>query len=620
MLRIIKIRVSDYLVEKLVQQGLDRAFILTGGGAMHLNDAFITNNNIKKTFMHHEQALAMAADGYARVRGQPAIINVTSGPGGINALNGVFGAFVDSVPMVVVSGQVRTETIARLSNGSLRQLGDQEADIYSITKSMVKYFAMPTDKFQALRAIDNMIVYLNSGRPGPIWIDIPINIQGAYLSLKDLSSYNANLQLSDMIEWVHPNTIGNEIKSSKLNTNVIKLLTSIKKAKRPLIFLGNGLRISRQIERVLRIISIMKIPTVTGWNAHDLLPNDHECYCGKPGTVGDRAGNFAVRNADVVLVLGCRLNIRQVSYNWKSFAPEAKVFAVDIDKHELNKHTLDIDVKLHYDLELFLTQLELLVQGWKPIPYHQSYLRFSKEALERYPVVISEHYSKTDKINPYAFFNELYKFLSMRDILVLGNGSACVIGFQTAVVKAGMRLFTNSGCASMGYDLPAAIGASLASKGKPSRVTCVTGDGSLMMNLQELATVCYLKLPIKLFILDNGGYHSIEETQQRNFPKNIGGTGPKNGLGFPNFLDIAEAFGIKASQLNTISDVETCLRSKNFLDDKPCVFVVKLDRRQNFEPKLQSKRLADGSMVSPDLHDMAPFLSREELKRNLIND
>jgi acetolactate synthase-1/2/3 large subunit len=172
----------------------------------------------------------------------------------------------------------------------------------------------------------------------------------------------------------------------------------------------------------------------------------------------------------------------------------------------------------------------------------------------------------------------------------------------------------------MGYDLPAAIGASLASRGKPSRVTCVTGDGSLMMNLQELATVCYLNLPIKLFILDNGGYHSIEETQQRNFPENIGGTGPKNGLGFPNFLDIAKAFGLKASQLNTINDVETCLRSKNFLDDKPCVFLVKLDKHQNFEPKLQSKRLADGSMVSPELHDMAPFLSKEDLKRNLIKD
>ena len=603
-----------------MQEGLDKAFVLTGGGAMHLNDAFIKNAKMKTTFMHHEQALAMAADGYARVNNQPAIVNVTSGPGGINALNGVFGAFVDSIPMIVVSGQVRTETLARLSNKSLRQLGDQEADIYSIVKSLVKYFVMPTNKFQALLAIDNLIMHLRSGRKGPIWIDIPINIQGVELLPEDFLSYQERALETHMLEWTHPNSIDNEISSSGLARDIAQLLVSVTKAKRPLIFAGNGIRFSRQIETFLRIISMMKIPTVTGWNAHDLLPNDHECYCGKPGTVGERSGNFAVRNADLVLVLGCRLNIRQISYNWKSFAPAAVVYAVDIDKYELDKHTLKIDTKLHYDLNSFMAQLEINIKDWVPDKSHLIYLKFCKDLLDRYPVVTPTHYYNLKKVNPYAFFNELYKNLSSEDIVVFGNGSACVIGFQTAYVKKGMRLFTNSGCASMGYDLPASIGASLSSSDKPFRVVCVAGDGSLMMNLQELATVTFLNLPIKIFILDNGGYHSIKETQQRNFPENVGGTGPSNGLGFPNFVNIAKAFDINSSQLNSISDIQNSLISPNFLNDQPHIFVVKLDISQNFEPKLQSKRLADGSMESPELHDMAPFLSEEELKRNLIED
>ena len=320
---------------------------------MHLNDAFTRNKSIHSTFMHHEQALTMAAEGYARTTGRPAIVNVTTGPGGLNALNGVFGAFVDSVPMFVVSGQVRTETIARLSNKRLRQLGDQEADIYSTVRHSVKYFAMPTDEIQAVRAISCALECLFKGRLGPVWIDIPINIQG----LKIMDDNRATLSSTKLIECFHPNLTDNEPKHSTLKPKMNRLIKKLKSAKRPLFIAGSGVRISQQQDTFLKVIERMHMPTVTGWNAHDLLPNSHACYCGKPGTVGERAGNFAVRNADFVLVMGCRLNIRQVSYNWQSFAPRAEIFMVDIDRYELEKMTLNISVKFHFDLKDFFPSI-----------------------------------------------------------------------------------------------------------------------------------------------------------------------------------------------------------------------------------------------------------------------
>ena len=592
---------------------------MTGGGAMHLNDALTRNKMMKSTFMHHEQALAMAAEGYARASGRPAIVNVTSGPGGINALNGVFGAFVDSVPMVIISGQVRTETVAQLHHKNLRQLGDQEANIYSFAKSAVKYFAMPVNKGEAIIAIKKGIFYLNYGRPGPIWIDIPIDVQSANLDNKEIEQNHDDLSLAQGLEAIHPNASNNRPNSKNLKRDVKSVLKELQNSKRPIFMAGNGIRITGQQNNFLKILSKLKVPAVTGWNAHDLLPNNHVSYCGKPGTVGDRPGNFAIRNSDLVVVLGCRLNIRQISYNWASFAPKAKVIMVDIDKYELEKYTLKISYKFHYDLKAFMPELETEASNWIPLKHHTEYLHWCRLMIKKYPVK-AKYEESNQGLNPYAFFDTLYTNCKTSDTLVLGNGSACVIGFQTAKIKKGLRVFSNSGCASMGYDLPASIGAALSETKMKSRVVCIAGDGSIMMNIQELSTVKYLNLPIKIFILDNDGYHSIRQSQQSHFADNVSGTGSSDGLAFPNFILLAQAFEINATEISSKKSLIKALESRCFLNEKPHVFVVRLDRKQQFEPKLQSRKLDNGSMVSPELHDMAPFLSREELEQNIRKD
>ena len=612
-----KYRISDYLVEKLSLLGLEKVFLITGGGAMHLNDAFTRNPKMKVTFMHHEQALAMAADGYARVANKPAIVNVTTGPGGINSLNGVFGAFVDSIPMVVVSGQVRTETIANLNNPLLRQLGDQEADIKNTVKACVKFFSMPKTKDEALYAIDKTIEFLKNGRPGPVWLDIPINIQSIQITKDDISSLNKKNLNNELIHYIHPNFKNENPTDLNIEKDALVLIDLIKKAKRPVFLAGTGVSIAKQNSNFVNLLHTLNIPGLTGWNAHDVLPNDHICYCGKPGSQGDRSGNFATKNADLIVVMGCRLNIRQISYNWKSFGSNAKIVMIDIDKSEIEKHTLNIDYKMHYSLESFLPILLTKVKDWKVLDDHINYLKWCQNRVKKYPVVSNHHYKKNSPINPYAFFDQLYKNSIPGDKIVVGNGSACVIGFQSAVIKENVRLFTNSGCASMGFDLPAAIGASLGCvKGK---VICVAGDGSLMMNIQELATVKHLKLPIKLFILDNDGYHSIRQTQTNYFPDNIAGTGSGDGIGFPDFAEVTKAFGINSIYINNMSDLKKIFLEEYYTNNLPQAYIIKIDLSQEFEPKLRSKQLEDGSMSTPELHDMYPFLTDEEMKKNIID-
>ena len=617
--KIKKIRIADYLVNKLNEIGLDKVFLITGGGAMHLNDAFTRNKKMRVTFMHHEQALAMAADGYARVTNKPAIVNVTTGPGGINALNGVFGAFVDSISMVVVSGQVRTETIARINDKSLRQLGDQEADIYSTVQSSVKYYAMPKTKSESIYAIKRALFFIQNGRPGPVWVDVPINIQSVQITHEEILDLELKNSCDSLIEYIHPNNSNEMPNIENLNRDVDSLILDIKMSKRPVFLAGTGIRISNQQEKFIDLLDELKIPGVTGWNAHDIIPYNHDCYSGKPGTQGDRPGNFTIKNADLVVVFGCRLNIRQISYNWQSFAASAKIIMIDIDKSEMNKSTLNINHKMHYRLQDFVPAFSKAIKNWNPQIDHIKFLNWCKLRVNKYPVVNGYHFEKLTPVNPYAFFSKIYNKTIPGDTVVVGNGSACVIGFQAAVVKKGVRLFTNSGCASMGYDLPAAIGSALASHPKNKRVICIAGDGSLMMNIQELASVSHMKLPIKIFILDNDGYHSIRQTQSNYFPDNLAGTSSSDGIGFPNFLEVGKAFGINSKILYNLNQLDQVLNSTEFSDNTPQVFIVKLDILQQFEPKLRSKQLEDGSMSTPELHDMYPFLSAEEIKDNLID-
>ncbi len=606
-----KIRVADLIARLLVEHGVSDMFMLTGGGAMYLNDAFGRAAGLRNHFNHHEQAAAIAAESYGRLLGRPAAVNVTTGPGGVNALNGVYGAYVDSIPMVVVSGQVKRETCAPNFPMPLRQLGDQEVDIVSMVRPVTKYAVVLNDPADARRIVEKALYLCRRGRPGPVWIDVPIDVQAAPVDPETLVGFDPALDADN--DGEAPNTAAELgcLTGAALDAEVAALLGELLAAERPLVLAGAGIRLSGQLSSFLDFVERHGVPVVTGWNAHDTLPNSHPLYVGRPGSVGDRGGNFAVQTADYVLVLGSRLNIRQISYNWQSFARNGRVAMVDIDSAELRKPTLSLHRPVHADLrDFFAAARRAAPPATDNRAQRAAFLAHSRERAARYPVVLPEYWSQTDSINPYVFAKLLFDELAEDEIIVCGDGTACVTVFQAAEIKPGQRLYTNSGCASMGYDLPAAIGAYHASGAK--RIICLAGDGSIMMNLQELQTIAGLGLPIKIFVLDNDGYHSIRQAQQNHFPDNIVGCGPDSGLTFPDFVRLAGGFGIAASEVAQDADLPAAARAA-ISGPGPHLCVVKIDKHQQFSPKLSSRRLEDGSMVSSPLEDLSPFLSREEL-------
>lgn len=613
----LQIRVADYIAQRCVEAGAKHVFLVTGGGAMHLNDAFGRNKSLEPVCFHHEQAAAIAAESYYRLTNRLAVLNVTTGPGGINALNGVYGAYVDSLGMLVISGQVKRETYLRNYPIPLRQLGDQEVDIVSMARPVVKYATALQDPQLVKLVMDKAIFLAKYGRPGPVWVDVPVDVQGSLIDPNTLIGFDGELSnLIDDID-VSENT-KQELRLSetkKFEKVIQEILERLRSSKRPVVFAGNGVRISGMLQEFLKLLDILKVPVVTGWNAHDILTNDSPYFAGRPGTVGDRAGNFTVQNADFILVLGCRLNIRQVSYNWKSFASYAWKVMVDVDQAELDKPTLNMNLKIQAKLQNFIPQLLDGLKSYQLNKDHQKYLDWCKDRVDQYPTVLPEYKQELEKINPYVFIDELFQRLDSDDVVVTGNGSACVIGFQAANLKFGQRLYTNSGNASMGYDLPAAIGACIASGKK--RVICLAGDGSLMMNIQELQTLVGYKLPVKVIILNNEGYHSIRQTQEAYFSDSLIGIGPDTGVSIPDFVDVGNAFKLPSKRANQLSQVQDSL---NWLLDGvkgPAILEVMLDIKQTFSPKLASRKLPDGTMVSPSLEDMAPFLPRDEFEKNI---
>lgn len=595
-------RVADYVFRHLADIGVRHVHLVTGGGAMFLNDALRGEPRIQPICQHHEQACAMAAEGYARVTGTPGVVSVTTGPGGINALNGVFGAWTDSIPMLVVSGQVKRETcMSSYPDLPLRQLGDQEADIISMVRGITKYAVQVTDPATIRYHLERAWYLAQSGRPGPCWLDIPIDVQSSQVEPADLLAYDSR---EDAISYDR----------TRLAEQCRKVLNLLQKAKRPVIMVGTGVRLAKAEAVFAETVRKLGIPVTTAWTAHDLVASDAPLYCGRPGTVGDRAGNFTVQNADVLLVMGSRLNIRQVSYNWQSFARCAFKIQVDVDETELNKPTAKPDLPVHCDLKQFLEEMgsQIGTAGFDP-SVHAAWLSWCRGRVGRYPVLSEHRPGAPGKLNPYHFVASLFEQLTADDAVVCGNGSACVVPFQVARIQQGMRMFANSGCASMGYDLPAAIGAAVAREGK--RVICLAGDGSLQMNLQELQTVVHHQLPIKLFVLNNGGYLSMRSTQRSFFARFIG-EGPDSGLTFPDMVAVGRAYGLPAFRLD---QPDFAAHLQNLLAmPGPVLCDVVLDPEQEFEPRLRSKQLPDGKLVAPPLEDMYPFLTPEELAANRL--
>lgn len=591
--------VASHLAESLSRHGAKHVFLVTGGGAMFLNDAFAHQPGLTPVCFHHEQAAAMAAEAYARIAEHPPVLNVTTGPGGINALNGVFGAWTDSVPMIVISGQVKRATcLATTPVPGLRQLGDQEGEIVPMARGITKYAAVVERAEDIAWHLDQALHHGFDARPGPVWLDIPIDVQSAAIDPEALR------------RWTPPTGVQPSCAAA-----VTEVIRRLREARRPVILAGTGVRAARAVAEFERVIRRLGVPVTTAWT-HDLIASDDPLYCGRPGSIGTRAGNFTVQSADLLLVLGSRLNIRQVSYNWQAFAPRAFKVQVDIDAAELTKPTVKPDLAVQADLRDFLSALERNLASWSPPPPHAEWLAWCRRRVNDYPAVQVHQREFRGSINPYHFIDELFAHLDGDDIIACGNATATIVPFQAGAIKPGMRLFSNSGSASMGYDLPAAIGAwfgALAARGSQKRIICLAGDGSIMMNLQELQTIAHHRLPIKIFVLNNRGYLSIRSSQANFFGRLIGES-PDNGVGFPDFVAVATAFGIPARRVAS-ADFSGQLAAA-LAADGPCLCDVILDETQGFEPRMSSRKLPDGSIVTPPLEDMFPFLDRAELERN----
>lgn len=596
-------RVADYIFDHLADTGTKHVFVLTGGGAMFLNDALGHCSRIHYVCCHHEQTCAMAAEAYARISGATGVVSVTTGPGGINALNGVFGAYTDSLPVLVISGQVKLETcLASYDLPALRQLGDQEVDIIRMAKPITKYAVMVKDPKTIRYHLERALHLARSGRPGPCWLDIPVDVQSAIIEPEGLIAYD-------------PKEDQAEVDLGALRATCEAVLERIKNASRPVIMVGSGVRLAGALESFSAVTKKLGIPVTTAWTAHDLVASDNPLFCGRPSSIGDRAGNFTLQNADLLLVLGSRLNIRQVSYNWKDFARNAYKIQVDIDPAEFAKPTVRPDMPVVADLKTFLDQLNQLLDNIDfESQAHAKWLAWCRQRVTRYPVVTEKQRAAGLPLNPYHFLDVLIRRLTGEDVIACGDGSACVIPFQVAQIKAGMRLFTNSGAASMGYDIPASIGAAFAAPRR--RIICLAGDGSSHLNIQELQTIKHHQLPIKIFILNNDGYLSMRLTQGGFFKGNFIGESPRSGISFPDYVKVAQAYGLPAIRLaekDFFGALDEFLRQPG-----PGLCEVMLDRMQGFEPRLSSKQLPNGRIVTAPYEDMAPFLSREELAENML--
>jgi acetolactate synthase-1/2/3 large subunit len=595
------VRLADYVANALADHGIRDVFLVTGGGAMHLNDAIGRCDRLSYVCCHHEQACAIAAQGYYRLTNRLAAVNVTTGPGGTNAITGVYGAWVDSLGMVVVSGQVKWETLVRSTGLPLRQLGDQEVDIVRLIEPITKYAVMVTDPATIRYHLEKAIFLARTGRPGPVWLDVPMNVQSANIDPGTLRGFDPGEAAS-----LRPNP-------AAVDADCARIAEKLASATRPIIYAGAGVRLAGVADETVALAARWNVPVATGFNAHDIIASDHPLFAGRPGTIGDRAGNFAVQNADVVLVLGCRLNIRQVSYAWEHFAREAYKIIVDIDRLELQKPTVRPDLAVHADVADVVRRLATM--SVVAHPERQSWIDWCRARRERYPVVRPEYWAGTNGVNPYCFADALFQALGPKAIVVTGDGTACITTFQAAMLKHGQRLFSDSGSAPMGFDLPAAIGACVGAGG--AQVVCVTGDGSIMLNLQELQTIRGYGFPVKVFLLNNNGYHSIRQTQRNFFPGNDVGSGPESGVTFPDFQRVAYGFDIPFRRACDHGALPAAIAA-TLAEPGPAMCELMLDLSQPFSPKVSSKRLADGRMVTAPLEDMAPFLPRDEFLANML--
>lgn len=605
-----KQKVSDYIAEYIARWGIRDVFTVTGGGAMHMNDAFGHKKELHCTYQHHEQACSMAAEAYARMEGRMAAVCVTTGPGATNAITGVLGAWMDSIPMIVFSGQVRYATTVEASGLPLRSMGVQECNIVPVVESLTKYAHMVIHPRDIRYHLEKALYLAVNGRPGPVWLDIPLDVQGAVIETEELRSYDPS---------ENPEQTPREIPGETIE----KILDKIENSRRPVLFPGNGVRLAHAAEELHQLAELLGVPVITGMSSVDAIEQEHPLFVGRSGGTGTRPGNFALQNSDVLLSIGNRQGFAQTGFQFRDWARESYTILNDIDENELKKPSLHVSLPVPGDAGDLIRKLTeaALKRGAsieQPLFKGEDWREQCALWKNKYPVVTEKHYEILEEgcTNIYAFYEELSKAMKEDQNLMVSVGTSRVAGSQAFRVKKGQRFITNPNTASMGFCLPGATGVCVASGRKP--VVCVTGEGSLQMNIQELQTIIQNRLPVKLFVINNQGYHSIRQTQQAYFKEPLVGVGEESGdLSFPDLGRLAPAYGFPYFCIHSPQELGTTIEQVlNTEGAAVCeVFVTKY---QKTEPKTSAKKLADGSMVSAPLEDMYPFLSREELEANMF--
>ena len=590
-----KKKISDIVVNFMVKKGLTQVFAVAGGGAMHLNDSFAKNDKINITYMHHEQACAMAADAYFREKNKPAIIHITSGPGSTNTLTGVVGAWIDSIPTFIISGQVQTHQ--QINKTKTRQIGVQETDIIKMIKSSTKYSCSIKNSSKIFEELGVAFVKMFEGRPGPVWIDIPLDVQAKKIVIK---KYEEKTKIKKNYDI----NISNKIK---------KFIDLINKSKKPVIVVGNAIHISKSKKELYKFINRVKCPIISSWNTTDLFDTNNKQYLGSMGIFGDRTSNLAAQNSDLMIVLGSRLSVPQVGYNTKNFAKNSKKIIIDIDKNELNKKILsNIKLKINCDLNFFLKKINHIIGKKNYFFTFTEWKRLTINWKNKYPVY-NQNQLKYDKhINSFFFIKKLSKILKINSTVVTDMGTSFTCTMQTMKINNHLkqRLYTSSGLSSMGFGLPGSIGASFANPKKT--IICISGDGGFMFNMQELQTIKHYNLPIKIFVLENKGYLTMQLMQKGHFKK-LTGSDPSSGISIPKIKKIAKGFGLDYLKLNT-KNIEDQL--KKVLSNKKAMLIeVNMPKFQPLIPRIQSKLLKNGSFSDPDFDDLFPYLPKKEIEQ-----
>jgi acetolactate synthase I/II/III large subunit len=591
------IRVSDLVIDFIYKLGVNDIFTVTGGGAMFLNDAIAAHSEMQIVCNHHEQACAMGAVAYAKVRNNYASAIFTTGCGATNAITGVLDAWQDNVACIFISGQVKRKETSYNASVPLRQFGVQEANIVPIVQSITKYAVMINDPLDILFELEKAAYLAKSGRPGPVWLDIPLDIQGATVDINTLRHF----QLSE----------NNTLKQAPTPVDIEKLMNKLAIAKRPIIIAGNGIRLGNAIDSMKKLINIAKIPVAVSYLGADLLESDHPQYIGRIGIKGERAGNFAVQNADLVISIGCHLSVALTGFEYNLFAREAELVVIDIDAEEHKKNTVKIDQFIHADVQEFFDALPLLT----PLDSWGKWSETCQHWKSQWPICLSSYYDDKQRINKYAFMDRLKHHLKSNSVVVSDAGSSYYVTSQALKIRDQQRYITSGAQADMGFALPAAIGASIANSG--GEVIAITGDGSFQMNIQELQTIVHHQLPVKIVIWNNNGYLSIRATQQKFFSGREIGTDPVSGVSFPSTEKIAIAYGIAFLKVSKIDLLGAAL-DQLMTACGPMILEVMCPENQEIIPSASSKKLADGRMVSKPLEDMYPFLERDVFLENML--